>query len=124
MAASVRELLSESTEAVLHGDVPAIAKLYHPNAALHMPGADLIIGRSAITEHFTKVLAEQPAGLRHEVTEEHLHEVTPDLAIVDTAGTSRWGDDESGVEGFTMIAVRDDSGEWLWAGLRGALVPN
>jgi len=124
MAASVRELLSESTEAVLRGEVAAIAKLYHPNAALHMPGADLIIGRTAITEHFTKVLAEQPAGLGHEVTEEHLHEVTPDLAIVDTIGTSRWGDGESGIEGFTMIAVRDDSGEWLWAGLRGALVPN
>jgi len=124
MAASVRELLDQSTQAVLRGDIVAVAKLYHPNAALHMPGADLVVGRAAIAEHFTKILAEQPADLEHAVTEEHLHEVTPDLAIVDTVGTSRWGGDDSGVEGFTMIAVRDASGEWLWAGIRGALVPS
>lgn len=122
MAASVRELLRESTQAIRQGDVAAVADLYHPNAALHVPGADLIIGRKAIVEHFRRVLAEQPDDLEHEVTEEHLHEVTPNLAIVDTVGTSRWGEDESGVEGFTMIAVRDDSGGWLWAGVRGALV--
>ena len=124
MAASVRELLNQSTQAVRRRDVAAVAKLYHPNAALHTPGADLVVGREAIAEHFTKLLAEQPADLEHEVTEEHLHEVTPDLAIVDTVGTSRWGNSEDGVEGFTMIAVRDASGEWLWAAIRGALVPN
>jgi uncharacterized protein (TIGR02246 family) len=123
MAASVRELLRQSTEAVLRRDVAAVAKLYHPNAALHVPGADLVVGREGISEHFTKLLAGQPSDLEHDVTEEHLHEVTPDLAIVDTVGTSRWGNDEGGIEGFTMIAVRDDSGEWLWAGVRGALVP-
>ena len=122
MAASVKALLSESAEAVRRGDVAAVAALYHPNAALHVPGADLIIGREAISEHFATILPKQPASLEHEVTEEHLHEVTPDLTIVDTVGTSRWGKDESGVEGFTMIAVRDDVGEWLWAGVRGALV--
>lgn len=124
MAASVSELLRQSTEAVRRRDVATVVKLYHPNAALHMPGADLIVGRAAIAEHFAKLLAAQPTDLEHEVTEERLHEVTPDLTIVDTVGTSRWGNDESGVEGFTMIAVRDDSGDWLWAGIRGALVPS
>ena len=124
MAASVRELINESTAAVRNGDLPAVAALYHPNAALHVPGADLIVGRAAIAQHFSRLLVAQPRDLAHEVTEEHLHEVTPNLTIVDTIGTSRWGGDQSGVEGFTMIAVRDDAGEWLWAGVRGALVPN
>ncbi len=123
MASSVRELLVESTEAVRRGDLSAMAHLYHPKAALHSPGAELIVGREKIAEHFADVLAQQPADVEHEVTEEHLHLVTPDLAIVDTVGTSRWGQ-ESGIEGFTMIAVRDETGEWLWAGVRGALVPN
>ena len=123
MAASVRELINRSTEAVREGDLPAVARLYHPNAALHVPGDELVVGRDAIAEHFGRLLEAQPVGMEHEVTEEHVHEVTPNLTIVDTIGTSRWGSDRSGVEGFTMIAVRDDSGEWLWAGVRGALVP-
>ena len=123
MAASVRELITESSEAVRRRDSNAVASLYHPNAALHVPGADLVVGRPAITEHLGRLLEGQPRDIVHEVTEEHIHEVTPDLAIVDTVGTSRWGD-ESGVEGFTMIAVRDESGEWLWAGGRGALIPS
>ena len=123
MAATVKELLSQSTEAVRRHDVAAVVELYHPNAALHMPGADPVVGRAAIAAHFTKLLAEQPVDLEHEVTEEHLHEVTSDLAIVDTVGISRWGNSESGIEGFTMIATRDESGDWLWAGIRGALVP-
>jgi uncharacterized protein (TIGR02246 family) len=123
MATSVRELIDETAEAARRADLSTVAQLYHPNAALHVLGAGLMVGRESIAEHFSRFLGEQPADLVHEVTEEHLHEVTPDLAIVDTIGTSRWGDHESGVEGFTMIAVRDDSGEWLWAGVRGALVP-
>ena len=121
MASSVRELLNESVDAQRRGDAAEIADLYHPNAALYGPCTDLIVGRDAIAEHVTTVLAQTPAGLEHEVTEEHLHLVTPDLAIVDTVGTSRAGEN-SGVEGFTMIAVRDERGEWLWAGIRGALV--
>ena len=124
MATTVRELITESAEAVRKGDLSAVATLYHPNAALHVPGAELIVGRGAIAEHFSRLLEAQPDDLEHEVTEEHLHQVTPDLTIVDTIGTSRWGEDHSGVEGFTMIAVRDESGEWLWAGVRGALVPH
>lgn len=123
MATSVRELLTQTTQAVDRGDLATVAELYHPNAALHVPGAELIVGRAAIVEHFDRLLDKQPRDLVHEVTEEHLHEVTPDLAIVDTVGTSRWGNGESGVEGFTMIAVRDETGEWQWAGVRGALVP-
>lgn len=124
MAGSVRELLIESADALKRGDIQAVAQLYHPNAALHVAGADLIVGKSAILDHLQEVLAHQPVELEHEVTEEHLHHVTPDLAIVDTIGTSRWGDEKSGVEGFTMIAVRDESGQWVWAGIRGALVPS
>ncbi len=121
MASSVRELLTESADALRRGEVAEIVDLYHPNAALYGPYTDLIVGREAIAEHFTTVLAQRPDDLEHEVTEEHLHLVTPDLAIVDTVGTSRAGEN-SGVEGFTMIAVRDETGEWLWAGIRGALV--
>jgi uncharacterized protein (TIGR02246 family) len=122
MAASVRELMVQTQRAVRSGDVEAMADLYHPNAALHVPGDDLIVGRPDITRHFTQVLAGQPKDVEHEVTEEHIHEVTPHLAIVDTVGTSR----ATGVnckEGFTMVAVRDGTDDWLWAGVRGALVP-
>ena len=122
MSQSVRELLRESREAVRRRDVAAIVDLYHPNAALHTPGADLIVGRDALALHFREALAEQPDDVEHEVTEEHIHLVTADLAIVDTVGISRWPEG-SGVEGFTMIAVRDERGEWLWAALRGTLVP-
>jgi uncharacterized protein (TIGR02246 family) len=124
MATTVRELIDQSAEAVRRRDMSAVARLYHPNAALHTPGSDLVVGRSAIVEHLSRLLENEPRGLVHDVEEEHLHEVTPDLAIVDTVGVSRWGDDQSGVEGFTMIAVRDPSGQWLWAGVRGTLVPN
>ena len=106
MAASVRELINRSAEAVREGNSPAVARLYHPNAALHVPGAELVVGRAAIAEHLGRRLETQPIGMEHEITEEHVHQVTPNLAIVDTIGTSRWGDGESGVEGFTMIAVR------------------
>ncbi len=123
MASSVRDLLSESMEALHQGDVAVMANLYHPNAALHTPGAELIVGREAIIEHFTTVLAQQPDELEHEITEEHLHLVTPDLAIVDTVGTSHVSGGIRGVEGFTMIAVRNETDGWLWAGIRGALVP-
>ena len=121
MASSVQELLAESVDAIQRGQIAEIVDLYHPNAALYGPSTDHIVGREAIAEHFTTALAEQPEGIEHEVTEEHLHQVTPDLAIVDTVGTSRAGE-ISGVEGFTMIAVRDEAGEWLWAGIRGTLV--
>ncbi len=121
MASSVRELITESVNAQHRGEVAEIVGLYHPNAALYGPSKDHIVGREAIAEHFTTALAQQPAGIEHEVTEEHLHQVTPDLAIVDTVGTSR-SSEGGGVEGFTMIAVRDEAGEWLWAGIRGALV--
>lgn len=123
MPATVRELLRESVEALRRNDLPAVANLYHPNAALHVSGAGLIVGRSAISEHLARLLDGQPNDVEHEVTEEHIHEVTPAVAIVDTIGVSRWGEGDSGVEGFTMIAVRDQSGQWLWAGVRGALVP-
>ena len=122
MASSVRELLAESVDAQRRGEPAEIAELYHPNAALFGPGTDLIVGREAIAEHVSAVLSQTPDGLEHEVTEEHLHLVTPDLAIVDTVGTSSFGE-TSGVEAFTMIAVRDEAGEWLWAGIRGALAP-
>ncbi len=121
MASSVRELLADSVDAVQSGEIAEIVDLYHPNAALYGPSTDHIVGREAIAEHFTTALAQQPEGIEHEVTEEHLHQVTPDLAIVDTVGTSR-SSEGGGVEGFTMIAVRDEAGEWLWAGIRGALV--
>ena len=48
--------------------------------------------------------------------------MTPDLAIVDSVGTSRAGE-ISGIDAFTMIAVRNETGEWLWAGIRAALGP-
>lgn len=123
MAGSVRELLDESVEATSGGDETEIARLYHPNAALQVPGADPIVGRQAIAEHFRTVLTQQPDDMAHEVTEEHIHLVTPDLALVDTVGTSRSGG-RSEVEGFTMIAIRDGEGGWLWAGMRGTLVPS
>ena len=122
MAASVRDLLTESTEALHRGDVAAIVDLSHLNAALHAPGGDPIVGREAVTEYVTTVLAQRPDHFEHEITEEHLHLVTPDLAIVDSVGTSRAGE-ISGIDALTMIAVRDETGEWLWAGIRGALRP-
>ncbi len=122
MASSVRELLTESADALRRGEVAEIVDLYHPNAALYGPYTDLIVGREAIAEHFTTVLTQTQDDLEHEVTEEHLHLVTPDLAIVDSVGTSRAGE-ISGVDAFTMIAVRDETGEWLWAGIRAVLGP-
>ena len=52
--------------------------------------------------------------------------MTPDLVVIDTVGANyrkRAGADgeKLSVEGFTMIAIRE-RGEWLWAGIRGALV--
>jgi uncharacterized protein (TIGR02246 family) len=128
MASSVQGLMAVSKEALGRGDVATIASLYHPNAALHAPGGVLIVGREAIADHFASALAQIPDDIEHETTEEHVHLVTPDLAIVDLVGdTFRVSPtgmrDVVSVEGFTMIAVRDDAGEWLWAGIRGALVP-
>ena len=122
MASSVRDLLAESTEAMDRRDVAAIMDLYHPNAALYAPGGDLLEGREAVTDYVTTVLTQRPYDFEHEITEERLHLVTPDLAIVDSVGTSRAGE-ISGIDAFTMIAVRDETGEWLWAGMRGALAP-
>ncbi len=53
--------------------------------------------------------------------------MTLDLVILDTEGenyrkTATGSREMLSVEGFTMIAIRE-RGEWLWAGIRGALVP-
>ncbi len=123
MPSTVRELLDESIEAMHRADESALAALYHPNAALHQPGTEPIVGREAIGEHVAELLRGQPKELEHEVTEEHVHHVTPDLAIVDTMGTTRLGEEAMGREGFTMVAIQDPAEGWLWAGIRGALVP-
>ena len=88
---------------------------------------DLGVGRAAIEKHFEAVLPTMPDDIVHQVTTKNVHYVTPDLVLVDTVGenyrkTALGGRERLSVEGFTMIAIRE-RGEWLWAGIRGALVP-
>ena len=88
---------------------------------------DFGVGRAAIEKHFEAVLPTIPDDLAHQVTTKNAHYVTPDLAIIDTESenyrkTAVGGREMLSVEGFTMIAIRE-RGEWLWAGIRGVLVP-
>ena len=127
MAKSYEELVAASEDAHARRDAHASAALFHPNANMPTLAGDFGVGCTAIEQHFEAVLPMMPDDLEHEVTTKNVHYVTPDLVIVDTIGESYRKTDSSGqekrsVEGFTMIAVRDQ-GEWLWAGIRGALFP-
>lgn len=85
------------------------------------------VGRAAIAEHLAAILPAVPRDVTHDVKSEHVHFVTADLAICDSAGethrdSASAGEDVRSVEAFTLIAIRDH-GEWLWAGLRSILLP-
>ena len=124
MATTIEELVAASEDAQKRRDARASAALFHPNANMPTAGG-FGVGREAIEKHFEAVLPMMPTDLEHQVTSKNVHYVTPDLAIVDTVGESfRKTDGGRGnvsMEGFTMIAIREE-GEWLWGGIRGALV--
>ena len=125
MATTIEELVAASDDAYQRRDARATAALFHPNANLPTAGG-FGVGREAIEQHFEAVLPMMPDNLEHQVTSKNVHYVTPDLVIVDTVGQSYrktdTGRENLSMEGFTMIAIREH-GEWLWAGVRGTLVP-
>ena len=127
MATTYEELVAASEDAHERRDAHASAALFHPNANMPTLEGSFGVGRAAIEQHFETVLPMMPDDLEHQVTSKNVHYVTPDLVIVDTVGenyrkTTDGGREKRSVEGFTMIAVREQ-GEWFWAGIRGALVP-
>ena len=128
MATTLDELVAASEEAHQRRDARASAALFHPNANVPTLAGDFGIGRDAIEEHFSVVLPAMPEDLEHRLTRKNVHYVTPDLVVIDTVGQNyrkraAGGREKLSVEGFTMIAVREQ-GKWLWAGIRGALVPH
>ncbi len=127
MANSVEELLAASNNAMARSDARAIAALFHPKANFPTPAGDFAIGRAAMISHLETAFAAIPEDIEHQTIREHIHLVTADLAVVDTVGENyrraATGDRELvSAEGFTLVAVRE-AGEWVWAGMRGALVP-
>ena len=127
MTTTFEELVAASEQAHEQRDARASAALFHPNANVPTLAGDFGVGRTAIENHFEAVFPTMPDDIIHEVTAKNVHYVTPDLALIDTVGenyrkTAAGGRERLSVEGFTMIAIRE-RGEWLWAGIRGALVP-
>lgn len=127
MTTTIEDLVAASEEAYQQRDAHTTAALFHPNANVPTLTGDFGVGRAAIEKHFEAVLPAMPDDIEHHVTAKNVHYVTPDLALIDTVGenyreTATGGREKLSVEGFTMIAVREH-GEWLWAGIRGALVP-
>ena len=126
MATTLDELVAASEEAHQRRDAHASAALFHPNANVPTPAGAYGVGREAIEEHFSAVLPTMDEDIAHHVTAKNVHYVTPDLVVIDTVGENYrkradGGREKLSVEGFTMIAIRE-RGEWLWAGIRGALV--
>ena len=127
MATTFEELMAASEDAHERRDAHDSTALFHPNANVPTLAGDFGVGRAAIEKHFEAVLPMIPDDIVHQVTTKNVHYVTPDLVIVDTVGqnyrkTAAGGREMLSVEGFTMIAIRE-RGEWLWTGIRGALVP-
>lgn len=127
MANTLEDLVAASEEAHARRDARASAALFHPNANVPTRAGAFGVGRAAIEQHFAAVLPTMPEDLVHHVTTKNVHYVTPDLVLIDTVGenyreTADGGREKLSVEGFMMVAVRE-RGEWLWAGIRGALVP-
>jgi len=127
MPQDLHDLVVQTRAAADRGDIPAIAALYHPNACLPTIAGRFAIGRDAIAEHFAAVLPGVPADIHHEPTQVHIHHVTPQIALVDSIGetcraTASGEREVLSVEAFTMVAVREGN-EWLWAGVRGVLLP-
>ena len=127
MTTTIEELVAASEQAHEQRDAHASAALFHPNANVPTSAGDFGVGRTVIENHFEAVLPTMPDDIVHQVTTKNVHYVTPDLVLIDTVGenyrkTAAGGREKLSVEGFTMIAVRE-RGEWLWAGIRGALVP-
>ncbi len=127
MATTYEDLVAASEEAHERRDAHASAALFHPNANMPTTDGDFGIGRAAIEQHFETMFPMMPDDIEHQITAKNVHYVTPDLVIVDTVGetyrkTTNGSPEKRTKEGFTMIAIREQ-GEWLWAGIRGALFP-
>lgn len=127
MEAEIEHLLARAAEASRRGDVQALAALHHPNANNRQPSGEAIVGRAAIAEHLATLFAMIPEDVESETTDQWIHLVTPDVAVIDLrvrnyrrleAGEREGVSDE----GFTIVAVREE-GEWLVAAVRGVLVP-
>ena len=128
MTTTFEELVTASEQAHERRDAQASAALFHPNANVPTLAGDFGVGRTAIEKHFEAVFPTMPDDIIHQVTTKNVHYVTPDLVLIDTVGenyrkTAADGREVLSVEGFTMVAIRE-RGEWLWAGIRGALVPD
>jgi uncharacterized protein (TIGR02246 family) len=125
--AEIEQLLARAAEANRRGDVQALADLHHPNANNRQPSGEAIVGRAAIARHLETLFEMIPEDIESEPTDQWIHLVTPDVAIIDVHVRNYrrlpTGEREAlSDEGFTVVAVRE-AGEWLLAAVRGALMP-
>ena len=127
MDAEIEHLLRRAAEANRRRDAEALAHLMHPNANYPLPDGTAVVGRAAIAKHLAPLLAMVPEDIEHDTVAQRIHRVTPDVAIIDIVARNyrrtEAGEREAiSDEAFTMVAVREE-GQWLVAGIRGALVP-
>ena len=127
MEAEIEHLLTRAADAYRRRDAQALADLYHANANNRQPSGEAVVGRAAIAEQLAVLFEMIPEDIETETTDQWIHLVTPDVAIIDmrVRNYRRLETEEREVlsdEGFTMVAVREQ-GEWLVAAVRGALVP-
>lgn len=84
------------------GDAAGVAELYAPDAVHALPDGTTVVGREAIRDLFTRILADQPTFSGQEL---------PVLSDGELAITStRVAEDELTVE----VARRQGDGTWLW----------
>ena len=127
MKAEIEDLLARAAEANRRGDAQAMAHLHHPNANNRSPSGEAVVGRAAIAEQLAALFAMIPEDVETETTDQWIHLVTPDVAVIDVR-VRNYRRLETGArevlsdEGFTMVAVREE-GEWLVAAVRGTLMP-
>ena len=127
MEAEIEQLMARAAEANRRRDAQALADLHHPNANNRQPSGEAVVGRAAIAKHLATLFEMIPEDIESETTDQWIHRVTPDVAIIDLRVRNyrrlETGDREAfSEEGFTMVAVREE-GEWLVAAVRGALMP-
>jgi uncharacterized protein (TIGR02246 family) len=125
---AVRDCLEQLWAAYKRGDPRAIAELYHSNANL-VGGQEVAVGRAAIEQQYTRLLALDPARPDTTVNSNlRIHLVRSDLAIVDAAATltradGRGNEEKLGNAYFTIVLTKDQ-GRWRLAALRGAEAAN
>ena len=126
MSTAIQQFLLQLETTYQEQDAQLLARLHHPNARYARLSGGYAVGRDEIRDYLPEIFDAAPEGIKSETISREVEQITPDLAVIDTRiqhfEVKDGALEPRSIEGFTTVIVRE-SGEWLVAAIRGALVP-